>query len=362
MEAEKPNISSLLGCGDISRLMKHIVSAQSMSSFGLSGNYSCAFGTIKFFVKIALYPLFPQDLWKIPESPKKIMVDAEIDVMRAIKTRIIDRGYTPHFVEILAVAKCDDVSAQIEDKGKCEQQRIGRSKPDQYPPSLFCRFLDLIEGKVAINKFAIVFSEFCEFNVKEYITRYAPVFPAERDLLILSFVFQILFTLEITQRVWSSFRHGDLLPHNLMVKLIDNAEQYMMSRHFLRYKIDGKEFNVPFFGIFLKIIDFGHSEIPDEGIISSIVRAGDNWLPDYITFIIYFEELITGAGFMSPTLDKLFHILNPERIPSSVLAVNILKQRDKFLTPKSALKSHLFSMFETQANEESIVAEYIAPQ
>lgn len=353
-------IKKLLGCANISQLMKRIVGAQAMTTFGRSGNYSCSVSDIKFFVKIALYSLFVHDLWKPPEPPNRMMVDAEIDIMRAIKTRIIDRGYCPHFVEILAVARCDHIEQFIIDREKCTQQQLGRTRRDEYPQSLFCMFLDLIDGGNAIDKFALVFSEFCEFNVKEYIMRYAPSFPSIRDLLIQSIMFQIYYTLMVSQRLWAHFRHGDLFPHNIMIKLAYNGEKYLDKRHYLRYVDGNKVWNVPFFGFFVKIIDFGHSEIPEEGITNSVRRANDLWVSDHITFIVHFEALVLESRFMTDNLRLIFNALNREHFTPLVATVRLMQFKDTFIVPEDALRS-VFNMFETEAPQETIIQEYKAP-
>lgn len=353
-------IGKLLKCDDLGRLMKRIVGAQAMTTFGRSGNYSCAVDDVKFFVKIALYSLFVHDLWKVPPAPNRMMVDAEIDIMRAIKTKIIDTGYSPHFVEILAVARCDNVNKFIIDREKCTQQQLGRTRRDEYPQSLFCMFLDLIEGGNALDRFALIFSEFCEFNIKEYIMRYSPSFPSIRDLMLQSIIFQVYYTLAVTKRVWTHFRHGDLFPHNIMVKLAYNGEQFLTTRHYLRYKLDGRVWNVPFFGFFVKIIDFGHSDLPEEGVINSVRRAQDIWVPDHISFIVHFEALVSEAQFMTNNLRLLFDALNRERLTPLVSAIRLIQFQHKFREPLSAIKL-AFNMFEVDVDQKLVIQEYKAP-
>jgi len=355
-------IQKLLGCDNVSQLMKFIATAQSMTTFGHSGHYSCAVEDIKFFAKIALYSLFVHDLWHVPEKPQSMMVDAEINVMRAIKTKVINRGYTPHFAEILAFTKCEELKKYIADMPKCAQQQLGRVQRDSYPQSLFCTFLDLVDSGNALDKFALIFSEYCEFNIKEYITQYAPLFPSVRDSMLFSLVFQVYYTLAVVQRLWKGFRHGDLLPHNIMIKIAPDGEKYVERRHYLHYEYDSRIWNVPFFGVFVKIIDFGHSEIPEEGITSSIKRVGNLWLPDHVTFIIHFESMIESGNFMTPPLLSLFKWLNQGRITPAVSAVRVAQNLQLFRDPETVLKQHAFNMFEVEVPDELIIGKYMAPK
>jgi hypothetical protein len=353
-------IKKLLGCANIGQLAKHIVEAQAMSSFGTSGNYSCAVEDIKFFVKIALYTFLSYDLWKKPGGSKSPVVDAEINIFRAIKTKIIDRGYSPHFIEILAISRCTGVRDFILDKEKCTQMLLGHANNDKRPQSLLCAFASYLDTGMAQDQFAIIFSEFCEFNIKEYIMRYAPLFPSERDLMIQAIIFQIYYTLEVAQRVWPRFRHGDLYVHNIMIKLAHDGAKYLNHRHYLRYKMDNREWNIPFFGFFVKIIDFGHSEIPEEGVISSVRKPSDLWLPDHATFIMSFEGIIIESLFMTDELRAFFGTLNYQHLLPGVAHIYVMRLLKSFATPISAIQTN-FGAFETAINEELVIKEYTAP-
>jgi hypothetical protein len=357
MSAEE--VSKIIGCENIAQLMKHIVDAQSLATFGRSGNYSCAIGDVPFFVKIALYYLFVHDLWEVPEAPARMIVDVEIDVMRAIKERIIDKGYTPHFAEILYVSKCDNISKFIRDLPKCDEQLAGHVRGDNYPQSLLCSFTDLVRGKNALDKFALIFSESCEFHIKEFIVRYSPVFPSVRDIMIQAIMFQVYYTLEVATRVWSKFRHGDLLPHNIMVKLAHHGEKYLEPRRYLRYELDHNVWNVPFFGFFVKIIDFGHSSIPNEGIESSIKRAGDLWVPDRVAFTVHFSALIEEAQFMSEKLRSLFKAIDTQLLTPNVSQYRLVEASAKFRSTYSILQQ--FLLFETAVDEKDVLHKYRGP-
>lgn len=351
------DIKKLIGCGQIDELVKRIVNAQALTTFGRSGNYSCDVGGVKFFVKLALYSLFIHDLWQVPAKPTMMMVDAEIAVMRAIKMRIIDPGISPHYAELLAVVKCDKIANYIHDPERCAQQQLNRVRSDQFPQSLLCAFMDLVDGGHALDKFALVMSEHCDFTIKDYFTRYAPAFPVLSDALIESITFQIYYTLAATQRVWPKFRHGDLWPHNIMIKLARGGEQYFSRRHYLRYRMDDTVWNVPFFGVFAKIIDFGHSEIPEENIHSSIKRARDVWVPDHIIFAINFEAILQECKLMTNELRLMFLALNREHLSTGVANVRLMQFESKFPRPEAAL--HLaFAMFRAEVDEKDVIREY----
>lgn len=359
------SIADLLGCDNIQNLMKKIVVAQSLTTFGRSGNYVCRVNDIEFFVKIALYPLLPHNQWKVPPESERIVVDAEIDIMRAIKTRIIDTGISPHFIEILAVAKCEDVAKYVQDKDRCEQQLVGTIPGDAYPSSLFCTFMDMIASGDSIDKFALIFSEKCKINLHDFLSWHIPIFPPLHDSVIISILFQIYYTLASTRRIWKNFRHGDLLPHNIMIKIMsfDNNRAIEQKQHYLQYKMDRSTWNVPFFGFFIKIIDFGHGEIPEEGIISSLKRANDLWVPDHILFIIHIEALLQELNLITPNIRIVLNILNSSHLSIYTSYVKLVKLASRVIDPEDALnKFHVFSQFETKVDKDLIIHKYNAPE
>jgi len=355
-------VKKLLRCDGVSTLAKYITSAQSFSSFGRSGNYGCTIEDIKFFVKLAQFTTTTYDHWVPPKKLSRYMVQHEINMMRAIRTRIIEPGFTPHFSEILAVVGCDDISRYIDDDKRCQQMMLGKVPRDSHPQSVLCEFRDTIKARAAIDKFALVFSEYCEMPLVDFLDRNMPAFPSEREAIITEFIFQVYFTLACAQRVWPSFRHGDLGMHNLMIKL-DIAHLDEMSRgpaRYLRYVFDGQEWNLPFRGYYVKIIDFGHGQITEEGIDGVIMRAGDIWVPDHMTFITSLESAMYTRGLMTPAVDRIFNSLNTMRI-SLVSWAAMYEHRDTFKEPEDALHAHVFSTLEGAVSDDAISRTFTAP-
>jgi hypothetical protein len=131
----------------------------------------------------------------------------------------------------------------------------------------------------------------------------------------------------------------------------------------LEYAIGNSRWILPFFGFFVKIIDFGHSEIPEEGIHSSIKRPLNYWAPDHITFITSFEDIL--AKLVSPfsfQLEALFQHLNPARIGVNTDAAVIREYEDQFPQPYDALHLADFSIFEIRPDPKRVIAKYSTPE
>jgi serine/threonine protein kinase len=182
-----------------------------------------------------------------------------------------------------------------------------------------------------------------------------------RDNVIIGIIFQIYYTLAATHRVWAQFRHGDLLPHNIRIKMMDDGHMYADGSHYLQYRLDDHVWNVPFYGFFVKIIDFGHSEIPEEGIISSVKHAKDLWIADYVAFIINFEAMLEEAKIISPLINGILKAINTKHLTQLTSPLQLTQLAHTVKTPELALDSNIFSMFEVKVDEELVFKRYTAP-
>lgn len=362
------SIRSLLGCGNIARLTKAIFIAKMSDTFGGAGLYWCEYEGIRFFVKIAPYQFLAWDAHK-PTPPELGLMDpveAEINILRALKTRVIDRGMTPHVIEILAYYNCDNVQSLIKDKPLCENRIFERADIDNSPESALCLFNEMITRGIARDRVALIFSEICEQPLPSFVQQSLPAQPLAREELISSIIFQVYYTLAAIRSVWAGFSHGDLGNlENIMIKFSTEPQYATAARclRFLRYKVGDKVFDIPFYGFFIKIIDFGHSAIPEEGIVSAVEqnrkeRAAD-FVPDWIDFITMFEK---EAGYYPANASSPFPIfldLNPNRVRFLSALRMIQSAITKTPTPESALSGRVFDRFLSKSDSEHhIIATY----
>jgi hypothetical protein len=302
-------------------------------------------------------------MWKYPKIATDASAEIETNVMRAIKTRIIDANITPHFVELLAVVRCDNIEKYITDKKACTQQHLRKIQPTSYPQSVLCSFVELVKNNRVLNKFSLVFSECCEIDLFNFILQHLPVLESERDMMIISIIFQVYYTLAAVQHIWAGFYHGDLFVRNIMLKMGNDDLTTLHSLHYLRYVYRGHVWNVPYYGFYVKIIDFGHAEIREEGIINTFVkRPSDIKVADHITFIINIETIF-NSYFQKPsqTLNNILNALNLLRLSTDVSNSILHDHASTFRSPSSALLLHVFNMFETSVDDNLVLHEYITP-
>lgn len=393
-------LKDLLGCGNWATLMQHIVVAGSPDSFGHFGTYICEYDGISFFVKFAAYDNLEYDGRKPPPEGCQYPANAEINVMRAIKTRIIDRGYTPHFIEILAAYNCDldtilasqSDSVQpewVEEQAKfaetkikahqiCDAKLQDEEQIDICPTSILCLIRERAVQHVARNHIALIFSELCSIPLPIFIAKHLPPLPNQQNEVLTEVIFQIYYTLTVATRVWPGFCHGDLGNlFNIMIKYDEIQSQsdpvdHPVLRYIIRNRSDSREyvFDVPFRGYFVKIIDFGHSKIPEEGIISAVEQnrpeRANLFVEDHLEFIAGLQFAIMNDEqnrAKSLFQQNIFAPLNPLNIEHESRALRAAELARKSPTLESSLFGPVFeSLRAKDKSHGNCIHTYRAPE
>lgn len=358
-EKEREVIRSILSCDGIRILPKYITKARALTTSSVSGHYLCAVGAHKFFVKITLHSIPPQ----LPRKhPSRTTVYVDVDCMRAIKKRIIDTGYSPHFAEILGIVHCEGVRKYIESAADCRDLSRGYIKSDSYPSLLLCDFLDFCEMGYANDKFTVSFVEACDLTLTDYFTSYLPILPREQSVTILTIAFQVIYSLHVAQMIWKGFRHNDLHSDNIMIQIYDDKRAVGHTKpQYLRYDLGNNDvFYIPFGGYFVKIIDFGNAEIPEEGILKSAALRSIHVLPDHIRFILNFCELINERG-LARMFNQFLRYLNPLNYNLSTHVSVMMRDVDSFPTIAQILHSNFFDAFREVVKDKYIFANYHVP-
>jgi hypothetical protein len=312
-------------------------------------------------VKIALHGLTSYYQWKKPPSKlKESSVVVEIDMLRAIRNKIIKRNLTPHYIEIIAVSTCTKVAKHIIDLSSCDHQRAGRLPmiPSDIS-SLMCGFQDIIRSKIAQDQFSIIFSSYCAMPLREFIIYHLPANIINQRNELIAIIFKIYFTILVTHRVWPNFRHGDLLIHNIMMELNSIAYDSKYEQY-LEYVIGEQSWYIPYHGHIPKIIDFGHGQIPEENIYNAMNVPSNQWVPDYIMFILSITELI---HVMPKQPHIQLDIFNPNKLTLDARNITLMEYASTFPTPEDIITDDIFDIFipNQTIDRKHILHTYIAP-
>ena len=97
----------------------------------------------------------------------------------------------------------------------------------------------------------ITFNELASMDLKQFISNKKSKLKDKDHLIIL---FQFCYTLSCIQYYFKNFKHNDIKPNNLLVKLIDNPD----TNNYLEYKILGETFYIPQTKYIIKLHDFDY--------------------------------------------------------------------------------------------------------
>jgi len=266
-------IASIFSCDDISRFVSTII--RPLTSYrGISDSvfYLCEYGGAQFITKWYFYYKTKPEIYDRVDSKVMPPADVEIAIFAHFKREFNDTNTTPCILELVHVHKCETVMNIIPPRAVCERQIInGIHDMAEDVSANLCYFAEKMRAGLAYDRCAFLVMEQCTMTFQEYIRRgiNTPV-----SLIIFkALLFMIIQTLDIIHVRYKGFAHRDLHLDNIMLKMDHNFKFDVRSPKYIIFPStdgDGVEYAVPYFGVTPKIIDFGHSVLPEEGIVSSV--------------------------------------------------------------------------------------------
>lgn len=191
-------------------------------------------------------------------------VENEIAVLRAIKTKIIDPGYSSHLCEILAATTIESFDIIKKFNARCEEILHDVAKYKSSPIDKLCLLRDQSDVDSRMEpKFSLIFLENIPYALSDLLIHNMPPISSRAQILCQALLFQVVWTLAVLNRVFPGFRHNDL--HIGNIRVIIKAADLFAARS-LDYEMDGRKWRVPYQGYLAKIIDFGFTEIPTENL------------------------------------------------------------------------------------------------
>ena len=201
---------------------------------------------------------FILDPQNIPEGARH-HISTEIAMLWEIRRRIIERNYSPAFMEIL--------HSQV-----CKIPENKRVIPDRDPPGDTAQ-KDAADSLNSIIRHgrssdsqdvALIFLEKCDMTFKKFVPRL--IFAHDMEIFK-SIAFVLVHGWHVLHLVIPDFRHGDTHADNFMVKLEPTAGFTCNPPVIILYAL-GKTFAVPYYGVLPKVIDFDHARSEALGVIT----------------------------------------------------------------------------------------------
>jgi len=293
--------------------------------------------------------------------------EAETRVMLLLKKHFIDTGITPHLAEILDHRMCvlTELVKSIGTPCSAAYKQMPAFPPPgmvRSPQEIICEYAERIDLGFYEDRASIVFLEHCGYmslhNVFEHgiATGYANALDTLRGIL-----FSIVFTLTAITDKFPLFRHGDLHAGNIMIL---NDMRFVVDPHhtqFVRYRRGGDEWLVPFRGAWIKIIDFGYSQIPEEDVISDQRRDPLDVLKMHLSdihYLLYYIRqncmTLLRSNPLAEVLDReLFQPMDPQQIRDNHAGIaETLKRAKDPLTYPQILACSAFDAFKITAEKK----------
>lgn len=275
--------------------------------------------------------------------------EMETKILNIFKAELIDKNITPCIVEIIyTVVK--PINSFNFTPSKCDifKTQFAQSK-DEILDEIFCKYTNLAKMKISDGSVRFLVLEMCDMNLATFLRHYN----FSQLPTIKSFLFMILYTLWAIIKRFKTFRHSDLHTHNIML-LTDMKHECDLNQKFLAFDTSLGVFNVPYFGMVPKIIDFGFSSIGDDVNIHrkdkyfEYTRAKNDflWLLHDIYMSVYShphgENILHLLDILDPK--TRYKKLNPEYINDNSSDVvsdyeNMLKNPifKEYLTPRNTI-------------------------
>lgn len=268
MSAEK-----IFNCESLDLFIDIIESVIQTRSYSGSKFYICNINSNKFLTKLGFYKKPAPELYGGKGVGTTPQAEAEILILKYLNKYIVDKNISPCILEMIHYNICS-TEKFMPSTGFCDKLKVDYraiSPADDLYDTL-CKYGELVKAGLAHPKCSFVVLDICNISFDIYLQK---AMNTPISLYIFkSLLFQIIFTLYAIDVIFPGFKHNDLHTDNIMLKF--DLQTPMNDPRYVQYKIvTGKTetvFNIPYFNLIPKIIDFGFSIMPSEGIISDIVE------------------------------------------------------------------------------------------
>lgn len=306
----------IFSCSSLSAFIDSIVMALRYRGYSESKFYMCEYRGVQFLTKVCFYRKTAPELYGDVSREVVPQADAEIQILKVLRRVIIDRGISPCILELAYDKVCNDVTKLSAPTTKCEKLMLDYNEYniDEDITQFMCKYVDLVKSGLAHNKCAFLVLEKCDVNFDEYIHK--NINTSVSIAVFKSLLFQIIYTIYAITKVYPGFHHYDLHTGNILLKFDPDYQFRADDVKFLVFTVEGRKYYVPYFGIIPKIIDFGFSVIPEEGITSNIVE--DLTLMYYrskndMIFLFYWIYKTLRESSQSQEIEAILQSLEPNR-------------------------------------------------
>ena len=184
----------------------------------------------------------------------------EINIYKQLTKHIINKNISDHYVKYLGDRICKNAKKIFDHCPKTYTEYLNTTKNDEHDgKQKMCE--KKFKGHPVVklqNNYKIIETEFCDFSCKEFIQTISRESITMMEKFLDIFLFQIIYTLVTTKKIFPYFSHNDLFMRNILgIKESDNGNYYT-------YNLNKKNYYVPQKLFFPKINDFGLTNLNEK--------------------------------------------------------------------------------------------------
>lgn len=342
--------SNIFNCSNLADFISTIVAVLPYKGVSMSRFYICEYEGVRFLTKFCFYQKSSPEIYGKATKGMVSHIDAEINILITFKEKVINKNITPCILELVYETTCEGISKLTPKEKICERLMIDycETLPEDDVEQLVCKYNELVKNGLAHDKCAFLVLEKCDMSLDIYLRK--NINTSVSLAVFKSLLFMIIYTIYALNRIYPRFRHFDLHTENIMLKFDPNYKFKATNPKFLLFTIDGETYSVPYFGIIPKIIDFGFSSLPEEGIISvatenrmQMYYRADNDLLYLFHWIHY--TLSRAKGDKLSRVDKLLTHLEPNHAYVQYSTPYIRKIEDKIPTYEQMIKNNVWDEY-----------------
>lgn len=354
-------VDKIIDCGDIvGSVAKYATSIEDIRAAGRAAIIYMNVEGNEFVVKMSTYdnpgPLTVPAVKGITYLPAP---DVEIAIMQQLRKKIIRKGITPCIAELLSSKICEGALGQATAWQDNEITLHNSLSPENILIRKLVFEYDMMQRGVVYDKVAFVAIEKLGTTLASYIAILRD--DALGKTIILSLIWWIIYTFGAIQTVFPGFRHGDIHLGNIMIYsdwnyALDDGIKY------IEVTVKGDKpstYWIPYLGILPKLIDFGHSSMPSEGIASNYTLlpyysdTKQDDLHHLLAFI--YKNLVSRASNPSTRyLSTIINALSPQGYHSKMMPTAAPPPLDPF----AMLDNEIFSEYRSPKSPSQIYSKY----
>ncbi len=349
----------LFDCNNLQPFIDSIVAILPYQGISGSHFFTCEKDNVQFLTKLSFFRKNSPELYGGIRSDLQHTVDTEITVLKLLREEFILTGMTPGILEIIYDKVCSDWSKIIPSDLTCARLMppTNTTNPEDHINTILCENRDLVAAGIAHEKFAFIVMERCDITFDSFMGRMT--FTSMQVAVFKSLLFQIVQTNCAIRSKYPGYRHYDLHTNNIMIKFDTNYKFRANVPKYLVYHCGDKTYNVPYFGLHTKIIDFGFATIPEKEI-KPYSTADRNLMHirtdnDILHMMVHIYNRLSS----SPAIDKILASMDPTRSYMKYYQPMIKGIAAEINTPEQMLAAPTFNEYlKTTIAPTDIYSEY----